>query len=268
MLIGIVFCGVALLARLAVHLDEGVLGPSPCGLSVVGEDEVPVVIFVAAIAQVVAEQEERVLAGTPVHGAVATLALAHHEAQLRIALFELWQVLAAFPLGGNAFDVGSQGGVVEDLLHIVQSVGVEGAYPQFYLRMLLAKGGGQVLIVEAQGAFCCPGTTGVGGIAVGLVLIHDLGDGQALFGIEVDEATEHVGIALQIAWILNEVVLCGQTTWKDTVVVAHELHLVGVHSTVIEQIVFLLGLFVIRTAQHAVVLVDLHPCWRTPRTHE
>ena len=74
-LVGVVLGGVAGLAGVAVDLYEGVLTPAPGRLAMVGEDEVPVVIFVDPIAQIVGEEEEGVLACCPVHGAVATLAL-------------------------------------------------------------------------------------------------------------------------------------------------------------------------------------------------
>ena len=67
---------------------------------------------------------------------------------------------------------------------------------------------------------------------------------------------------------MNEVVLRGQTTWEDAVALAHEFHLIGIDGSVIEQIVLLLRLGIVRTAQHTVVLVDLHPCGWTPRTHK
>ena len=58
-----------------VDLNEGVLLPSPRTAAVVAEYEIPVVILGDAIAKVVGEQEEGVLGGIPVHGAVTTLAL-------------------------------------------------------------------------------------------------------------------------------------------------------------------------------------------------
>ena len=86
-LVGEVLGGVALLARLAVHLDERILCPAPSGLSLVSEDEVPVVVLVTAVAEIVAEQEEGVFTSLPVHRAVAAFAFALHQAQLRIAGF-------------------------------------------------------------------------------------------------------------------------------------------------------------------------------------
>ena len=41
----------------------------------IGKDEVPVVVLVDSIAQVIGEEEEGVLTCCPVHGAVATFAL-------------------------------------------------------------------------------------------------------------------------------------------------------------------------------------------------
>lgn len=148
MFISVVFGGIALLARLAVDLNEGVLRPPPGGLSVVRQDEIPVVVLVAPVAEVVAEQEKGVLTSLPVHRAVAALALAHHQTHLGIALFELGEVLAAFPLSGDSLDVGLQRGIVDNPLDIVQTVGVEGAYPQFHLRVLLPQCRSQIFVVE------------------------------------------------------------------------------------------------------------------------
>ena len=133
------------------------------------------------------------LASLPVHRAVTTLALAHHQAQLRITLSELGQILTAFPLGGNTCHTPK---AIDDFLDIVQAVGVERANPQLHLRMHLMERWSQVVVVEAQRALGCPCTTRVRRVAIRLVLIHHLRDGQALLGIEVDETAEHVGIAL------------------------------------------------------------------------
>jgi hypothetical protein len=59
-------------------------------------------------------------------------------------------------------------------------------------------------------------------------LVHHLRNGKSLLGIEVDEAAKHIGIALQVAWILNEVILRSQTTGKHAVSVAQQFHLVRV----------------------------------------
>ena len=53
MLVGIVLRGVAHVARLAVHLNQRVLCPAPSGLPLVGQDEVPVVVLITSIAQIV-----------------------------------------------------------------------------------------------------------------------------------------------------------------------------------------------------------------------
>ena len=52
-LVGVVLGGVTFLACLAVNLNEGVLCPSPCRLAVVGENEVPIVVFIATVAKVI-----------------------------------------------------------------------------------------------------------------------------------------------------------------------------------------------------------------------
>ena len=126
MLVGIKLGGVSRLARLAVHLHQGVLTPSPRRLSVVGEDEVPIVVFIATVAKVVRQQEEGMLGSLPVHTAIATLALAHHKAMVGIALAHLGQIVATFPLGAYSCDILLKGFVVENLLHIVKTVGVDG----------------------------------------------------------------------------------------------------------------------------------------------
>ena len=271
MLVGVIFGGEPHLPRLAVHLHQCVLCPSPGGLAIVGEDEIPVVVFVAAVAYVVGEQEEGVLARLPVHGAVATFALAHHEAEVGVALAHLWQVVAALPLRAYALHVGLQGGVVEDFLHIVQAVGVERAYPQLHLRVAFLERGGQVVVVEAQRALRRPCASGVRCVGVGLVLVHHLRDGQPLLRIEVDEAAEHVGVALEVAGVLDEEVLGGQPPWEHALALAQEFHLVGVGLRIllhVEQVGLPLVHGVVAVGRHGIVVVDFHPCRRTPGAHE
>ena len=134
--------------------------------------------------------------------------------------------------------------------------------------MLLTERRSQVFVVEAQRTFGSPGASGIHRVAVGLVLIHHLRDGQSLLGIQVDEAAEHVGITLQVARVLNEIVLRGQTAWEHTLSFAHQLRIFRLHGDVIQQIVLLLRLRVVWATQHTVVLIDFHPGGRTPRTHE
>ena len=134
--------------------------------------------------------------------------------------------------------------------------------------MLLLQRGCQIFVVESQRTFGSPCATGIYCIAIGFVLIQDLCDGQPLLSIKVDEAAKHIGIALQIAWILNEVVLCCQTTWEHTVAFTHQLLFVRLDGDIVKQIVLLLRLCVVRTALYTVVLINLHPCGRTPRTHK
>ena len=135
--------------------------------------------------------------------------------------------------------------------------------------MLLLHGGNQIVAVEAQGALCCPGATRIGGVGIGLILIHHHVDGDVFLGIEVDELTEHIGVGLQIAWLLNEIVLRGQLPGKHAS--PHQCGILGltvVHlSTIKEEIVLGLRLLVPWARQHGIVLIDLHPCGGTPGRH-
>lgn len=73
--VGIVFGGISHLSGFAVDLYECVLCPAPGGLAVVGEYEVPVVVFVNAVAEVVGYEEEGVFSCFPVHAAITAFAL-------------------------------------------------------------------------------------------------------------------------------------------------------------------------------------------------
>ena len=75
MLVGIVFGSISVGTVNRAHLHKGVLLPAPGAATLIAKYEIPVVILGDAIAKVVGEQEEGVLGGIPVHGAVTTLAL-------------------------------------------------------------------------------------------------------------------------------------------------------------------------------------------------
>lgn len=61
------------------YLHEGILFPAPGTATLVAKDEVPVVVFVTAATDVLVQQIEGVLAGTPVHRTVSALALTLDE---------------------------------------------------------------------------------------------------------------------------------------------------------------------------------------------
>lgn len=67
MLHGIIFRCIAQLTCFRVHLHQRVLLPSPWAFPMVCEDEIPDVVFVAALADIVREQEEGMLACLPIH---------------------------------------------------------------------------------------------------------------------------------------------------------------------------------------------------------
>ena len=133
---------------------------------------------------------------------------------MRIALAQLGQVVAPFPLETDAGNVSLK--AVDDALYIVKAVGVESADVCFYFGVVQAEGGHTGVAVAAYGAFCSPCTSGVWGVGVGLILIHYHVDGDVFCGIEVDEAAEHVSVCLKIAWVLYHVVLHGKPAWEDT----------------------------------------------------
>lgn len=75
MLVGVVLGGVAVGTVRRAHLNEGILLPSPGTAALVAKDEVPIVVLIAATTDVLMQQVEGVLSGTPVHLAVAALTL-------------------------------------------------------------------------------------------------------------------------------------------------------------------------------------------------
>ncbi len=153
---------------------------------------------------------------------------------------------------------------------MVLTVGVERAEIELHLGMVALERGGEIVAVEAYRAFGGPGASGVGGVAVGLVLIHNHVDGYALLLVGIDEAAEVVGVGAQVARILYHVVGRGELTRKHSVAGAGELHLVLVDFGRLgaeEQIVLLLREVVVLAAHHGVVAVDFHPARRTPRRY-
>ena len=98
MLVGVVLGSLPICSIGRAHLHEGVLLPAPSTAALVAEDEVPIVVLVAAAADVLVKQEEGVLTGTPVHLALAALALAAHHVKVGVVLAHIVKVLATFPL--------------------------------------------------------------------------------------------------------------------------------------------------------------------------
>ena len=192
---------------LAIYLYQRILCPAPGGNAVVGKQEVPDVVFITAATQIVADEEEGVFAGFPIHAAVATFAFCADEMQLWVKLHQFGQTLATFPLGTKTFDHLQESFVGENLFDVILSVGVECTYIQFHFGVVLLQRGCQIVAVKTDGALSGPGTTRIGCVAVGFVLIHHFVYLDALFGIQVNEFAELFGIGLQVAFILNEVVL-------------------------------------------------------------
>ena len=120
------------------------------------------------------------------------------------------QDFAAFPLEAETVDAGTQSFIGKHLLHMVLTVCVECAEVELDFRMVLFQCRGQILLIEADGAFGRPGATGIGRIAVSLVLVDNHVDVHALFLIGIDELAEIVGVCLKVAWVLYEVILCGE----------------------------------------------------------
>ena len=203
-------------------------------------------------------------AGAPVHLAVAAFALAAHHMQLGVMLAHIVKVLTAFPLEAEALHAALQ--PVYDALHVVLPVGVECARIELHLGMLRFESRRQVFLVEPDGSFRCPSAAGIWRVAVGFVLVHHHIDWDVFLSVEFDETAEHIGIRLQIARVLNEIVLRSQFFWKDVLSCVRGLHLLpGV--AVEEQVVLLFRLRVVWRTDHAVVLIDFHPRRRAPRRH-
>ncbi len=76
MLISVVLGRVAVGTVSRTYLHEGILFPAPGTTPLVAKDEVPVVVFVTAVTNVLVQQVEGVLAGTPVHLAITAFAFA------------------------------------------------------------------------------------------------------------------------------------------------------------------------------------------------
>ncbi len=211
--------------------------------------------------EVVGNEEEGMFTCLPVHTAIPTLTLRHHDAQVGVAFTQLRQVVAAFPLRADTLDVLLQRLVIKRLLHIIQTVGVDGSQPEFNFRMMLPECRCQIFIVEAKSTIHRPWATGIRGVGVSLVLVHHLRDWQALLLVEVDETAEHLSITLQIARFLNEIALCCQSSREDTVAVAQQFHLIGINDLVvgIQQVILPGILLVVLAREHTIILIDLHP---------
>lgn len=181
-------------------------------------------------------QVECVLGCGPVEASPATFALARHVSVVRIFLTYTRQNLTAFPLEAYALDVGGHSRIFEQPFHVVITVGVERAEIEVDFGMLVAQGGSEILHVKAQYAFGSPGTSGVGGIAVGFVLVHYHADVYVLLGIKIDEPAEHVGVALKVTRALNHVVLHCQTAGKQ-ILVGIDLLIVGAVVVTVQQTV-------------------------------
>ena len=67
MLVCVVLGSVAHFACLAVHMNECILFPPPSRFSSIRKDEIPIIVFVNPITQVVGYQEKGVLARFPIH---------------------------------------------------------------------------------------------------------------------------------------------------------------------------------------------------------
>ena len=192
------------------------------------------------------QQVEGVLAGTPVHLSVAALALAAHHVKVGVMLAHKVEVLAALPLKSYTlnnqsilcrinihsplFGRGGGGEATDYLFHVVLSVGVERAHIELHLGVLLAQRGRQIFLIKTYRSLCRPRAARIGRIAVGLVLVHHHVDRYILFCIEVDELAEHVRVGLQVARVLDEIVLRGQLLGEEpSALTIHKLHLIRIN---------------------------------------
>lgn len=70
---GIILSGVTRLTCLAIYLDQCILRPTPGADAIVLEEEIPDIVFIDTVAQIIADEEEGMFTGLPVHLSVAAL---------------------------------------------------------------------------------------------------------------------------------------------------------------------------------------------------
>ena len=256
--IGVILGCVLELVRLRIHSDERVLLPSPCAFAIVAEDAVPIEILVATIDEVVVDELEGMFSRCPIEATPTAFAFAADVVECRKFLADAREYLTAFPLETYSAHIFAHAWVGKYLLHVVVAVRVEGAHVECHFGMRLSECWPEVFHVESDGSFGCPRTTRIGGVAIGFVLIHHHRDRDAFSLVGIDEAAEVVGVGLQIARVLNEIVVDGEAARKQV--------LVGVHLLVVRSVgvlekqeVELRIEVVVLVALHSVVVVDFHP---------
>ena len=205
-LVSVIFRAVARCLRVATHLYQRILPPSPGAVSQVRQYGVPISVCRHPVGEVMVAEVERVRRRIPIEGAAATFTLGHHQLVIGIRLAYRTYLLAALPLETYLLAVLPYIWCVEYRLVHVVVVGVHSTYYEVEIWLVLCHIRSEIVGEELSRRLRLPCASGVGGVGIRLVLVSQGGDGYALFLVSLYELVEIQAVGVVVSGIVHELV--------------------------------------------------------------